>query len=255
MNWLLPAEINASALIALLASATVASIARGFSGFGAALIFMPLASSIIPPQTAAAMLMLVDFVAAAPLLPHAWPHAERRPVSWMTLGAAFGVPLGAFALIHFNPLLTRWIISLFVLALLALLVSGWRYRGSGHAATTVGVGGLSGFLGGLAQTGGPPVVAYWLGRPIPSVVTRANIVLYFGATSIFTFASYLAGGLLTTDVLKLSLLIGPVYALGLFVGARMFGIASETLFRRICYSLIAMAGLISLPLLDSLLGR
>jgi hypothetical protein len=63
------------------------------------------------------------------------------------------------------------------------------------------------------------------------------------------------GGLLTTDVLKLSLLIGPVYALGLFIGTHMFSIASEPVFRRICYSLIAMAGFISLPLLDSFLGR
>lgn len=255
MSWLLPADINASALIALLAAAAIAGIARGFSGFGAALIFMPLASTVIPPQTAAAMLMLVDFFAAAPLIPHAWSHAERRPVSWMTLGALFGVPLGAFALIHFNPLLTRWIISIFVLSLLALLVSGWRYRGSEHAVVSVGVGGLSGFLGGLAQTGGPPVVAYWLGRPVPSAITRANIVLYFGATSVFAFVSYVVGGLLTTDVLKLSLLIGPVYALGLFIGTHMFSIASEPVFRRICYSLIAMAGLISLPLLDSFLGR
>lgn len=250
LDGLLPSGVDAVTLLALTGFALIASIARGFSGFGAALIFMPLASTVVLPRTAAVMLMLVDLVAAAPLIPPAWRNAERKPVAWMALGALFGVPLGAYALLSFDPLLTRWIICLFVLALLLLLMSGWRYRGPDHAAITAGVGGLSGFLGGLAQSGGPPIVAYWLGRPIPAAITRANIVLYFGATSILAFASYFLGGLLTRDVLILALLIGPVYALGLFIGASLFGVASDTLFRRICYTLIALAGIVSLPLLD-----
>ena len=247
---LLPDGVDAVTLLALIAFALIASIARGFSGFGSALIFMPLASTVVLPRTAAVMLMLVDLVAAAPLIPPAWRNAERKPVAWMALGALVGVPLGAYALLRFDPLLTRWIICLFVLALLLLLMSGWRYRGPDHAAITAGIGGLSGFLGGLAQSGGPPIVAYWLGRPIPTNVVRANIVLYFGATSILAFASYFIGGLLTRDVLILSLLIGPVYAVGLFIGASLFGVASDTLFRRICYTLIALAGIVGLPLLD-----
>jgi uncharacterized membrane protein YfcA len=247
---LLPDGVDELTLLALIAFALIASIARGFSGFGGALIFMPLASTVILPRTAAVMLMLVDLVAAAPLIPPAWRSAQRKPVAWMALGGLFGVPLGAYALLSFDPLLTRWIICLFVLALLMLLMSGWRYRGPDHAAITAGVGGLSGFLGGLAQSGGPPIVAYWLGRPVGASVIRANIVLYFAATSIFAFASYFVGGLLTRDVVMLSLLIGPVYALGLFIGARLFGVASDTLFRRICYTLIALAGIVGLPLLD-----
>ena len=34
----------------------------------------------------------------------------------------------------------------------------------------------------------------------------------------------------------------------------LFGVASETLFRRVCYSLIALAVMIGLPALDALLG-
>ena len=73
-----------------------------------------------------------------------------------------------------------------------LLLSGWRYRGKDHAALSVGIGGLSGFCSGLAQTGGPPIVGYWLGRPIASRIARANIVLFFGASDFFSFVSYVA---------------------------------------------------------------
>ena len=97
-------------------------------------------------------------------------------------------------------------------ALLLLLLSGWRYRGKDHAAISVGIGGLSGFCSGLAQTGGPPIVGYWLGRPIASVIARANILLFFGASDFFSVVSYALTGLITTDAIKFSLVVGPVYA-------------------------------------------
>jgi uncharacterized membrane protein YfcA len=136
-----------------------------------------------------------------------------------------------------------------------LLISGWRYHGKGHPTLSVGVGGLAGFCSGLAQTGGPPIVAYWLGQPIAGALARANIVLYFAMTDVISFGTYTAAGLISWDVVKLSLLVGPVYGLGLFMGARLFGVASETLFRRVCYSLIALAAIVSLPVLDQYLGR
>ncbi|MFG3756903.1 hypothetical protein, partial [Klebsiella pneumoniae] len=81
-----------------------------------------------------------------------------------------------------DPVVTRWIISAFVVAMLALIASGWRYRGTDRGGIAIAVGSVSGFCGGLAQTGGPPVVAYWLGRPIEPHVVRANIVLFFAGS-------------------------------------------------------------------------
>jgi hypothetical protein len=51
----------------------------------------------------------------------------------------------------------------------------------------------------------------------------------------------------------LSLIVGPVYAIGVAFGASLFGRASETIFRRICYGLIAIAVITGLPVLDGIL--
>ncbi len=250
---LIPANVSLNIALAICVIAFVSGTARGFSGFGSALIFMPLASSLAPPPLAAAVLLIIDIVAAAPLIPNAWRQADRRAVAIMALGALIGTPLGTYALIRLDPLTTRWIISGFVLALLLLLISGWRYRGKDHASIAVGIGGLSGFCSGLAQTGGPPIVAYWLGRPILPVIARANILLFFAASDIFSAASYSLAGLITKGALGFSLVVGPAYAVGVLLGARLFGHASETLFRSICYALIALAAVIGLPLLDGVL--
>ena len=252
LSGLLPADISINAAIAICVIAFVSGTARGFSGFGSALIFMPLASSIAGPRLVAALLLIIDFVAAAPLIPNAWKQADRKATAIMVFGALIGVPIGTYFLSRLEPVTTRWIISAFVFALL-LLLSGWRYRGKDQTAISIGIGGLSGFCSGLAQTGGPPIVGYWLGRPIASVIARANILLFFGASDFFSVVSYTLTGLITADAIKFAFVVGPVYAVGVWFGASLFGKASERLFRSICYALIAAAVLIGLPALDHVL--
>jgi hypothetical protein len=250
---LIPPAVSLNAAIAICVVAFISGTARGFSGFGSALIFMPLASSFADPRLVAPLLLIIDFIAAAPLLPGAWQKADRKATAIIVLGALIGVPIGTYLLSRLEPVTTRWIISIFVFALLLLLLSGWRYRGKDHPALSIGIGGLSGFCSGLAQTGGPPIVGYWLGRPIASVIARANILLFFGASDFFSGVSYAVAGLITIDSIKFSLVIGPVYGLGVWFGASLFGKASEAVFRAICYALIAAAVIFGLPALDGVL--
>src|ERR1700682_1815866 len=112
---LVPADVSINAAIAICAIALVSGTARGFSGFGAALIFMPLASSMAAPRLVAALLLVIDFVAAAPLVPNAWKHADRKATAVMVFGALVGVPIGTYFLSRLEPVTTRWIISGFVL--------------------------------------------------------------------------------------------------------------------------------------------
>jgi uncharacterized membrane protein YfcA len=255
MNFwgLIPADVTTGTALAICAVAFVSGTARGFSGFGAALIFMPLASSLAAPRLVAALLLVIDFVSAAPLVPNAFKHADRKATAVMVAGALVGVPIGTWFLSRLDPVTTRWIISGFVTALLALLLSGWRYRGKDHAAISVAVGSVSGFCSGLAQTGGPPIVGYWLGRPIASPIARANILLFFGASDFFSLVSYSVTGLITLESIRFSLLVGPIYGIGVGFGASLFGRASDSLFRAICYGLIVLSLIIGLPLLDGVL--
>src|SRR3977135_1881630 len=201
---LLPADISLNAAIAICAIAFVSGTARGFSGFGSALIFMPLASSIAAPRLVAALLLIIDFVAAAPLVPNAWKKADRKATAVMVFGALIGVPIGTYFLSRLDPVTTRWIISAFVFALLMLLLSGWRYRGKDYPTISIGVGGLSGFCSARAQTGWPRIVGYWLGRPIASVIARANILLFFAASDFFSAVSYFFTGLIPSGAGRFS---------------------------------------------------
>src|ERR1700684_3953758 len=137
---LIPSDVSIKTAFLIGVIALISGTARGFSGFGSALIFMPLASSIAAPKLVAALLLVIDFVGSSPLGPNAWRQADRKPTGVMVVGALIGVPIGTYFLSRLDPVTTRWIISGFVGALLLLLLSGWRYRGKDHVGLSVGVG-------------------------------------------------------------------------------------------------------------------
>jgi uncharacterized protein len=248
MSLFSTAEFTTPTLILLALTAFAAGLSRGFSGFGAALIFVPLASGLIGPKLATPILAVIDLVFAAHLIPRAWKIGDRREVGVMFLGALVGIPLGTMMLRNFDPLTLRWMIAGIASVMFLLILSGWRYHGRPHPSATVGVGAISGLFGGIAQIGGPPVVAYWLGTGREPARLRANIILFFAASGLFSFLNYWWGGLLSEAVVKLSIVAGPGYGIGTYLGTHIFGLASPATFRTASLVLIALAVLTSLPI-------
>ncbi|MDF2618177.1 MAG: hypothetical protein K0S00_836 [Xanthobacteraceae bacterium] len=244
-----------SALIWALLTALVAGATRGFSGFGGALIFIPLVSAAFGPKVAAPALLVIDTVLTLPFLIPALRACIWRQVAPLAVGAVVAVPAGVWVLEHVDVLTLRWTLALLSVAMLALLVSGWKHSGRHNLPTTLGVGAVAGVLGGAAQMAGPPVVAYWLGSDQPSALVRANLFGFFALATLASGTAYAAHGLMTLEVGRLVLLLGPAYGIGLYAGAKAFRGASDRHFRIAAYWIIALAALLSLPVLDALLGR
>ncbi len=232
--------------------AIVAGLVRGFSGFGSALIYMPLISAIYSPAVAAATILLIDSLCGLPFAIHAWPNANRRELLPVSIGAVVGVPLGVMALLYIDPLTLRWFIAVLVLAAVAALAAGWRYHGKPTLPASLGVGALSGFGAGAVQIGAPPLLVFWLGGKNSATTVRANIMVYFVVQGTLTFVLYFYNGLFTAPVVVLSLLFGVPFALAMFGGAWWFHGSSDVLYRRVAYAIIGFAGLVSLPVFDGL---
>src|SRR5205085_11362194 len=115
--------------VAAVVIAALSGFVRGFSGFGSALIYIPLIAAVYEPRVAAATLLLIDLIGSAPFTIRELPRCNWREVAPVTAAAALAVPLGTMALIWIDPIALRWFIAALVLALLAVLASGWRYHG------------------------------------------------------------------------------------------------------------------------------
>jgi uncharacterized membrane protein YfcA len=234
------------------AISALAGLVRGFSGFGSALVYVPLMSALYGPRIAAPSMMVIDVLTAVTFVPTVWRQAVWREVLPLTASALLAAQFGSLILKYADPLWLRWFITGLVLAVVAVLGSGWRYHGRPVLIVTLAVGALSGLLGSAVQMAGPPVIVYWLGSASDAMIVRANFIAYFATLACGLGVTYWIKGLLTADATALALLIGPLQIIGQYAGARLFHLASDRTYRVIAYGVILAAALVSMPLLDGL---
>lgn len=229
-------------------TALVAAVVRGFSGFGAGLIFMPVAAAFLGPKSAAGILYVIDSILILPFVARAVRVADWPDVIPLAIGAVVAVPLGIFALLHLDPVPLRWGLSLTILVSIGALAAGLRYRGPTRVPLSLGVGAVAGFLSGVAQIPGPPVLIYWLGRRVVSATMRANAIVFFMFSTIISGIGFFYAGIFTADAMAKAAALFPVYAIGIFAGSRLFGRAGEATYRAIAYATILVAAIISMPI-------
>ena len=230
----------------------LAGAVRGFSGFGSALIHIPLISAVYSPQVAAASFVIIDFLTGLYFAPKVYRQASWREILPLAASSILAAQFGALILIYADPVALRWMICGLIGAVLAILISGWRYHGRPRLPITIAVGLIAGLLGGAVQIAGPPVIIYWLGAALAAQVVRANFIVYFAIFSAASLITYALRGLLTPEIVALSLMIGPLQVGAMALGTQLFLRASEHDYRRIAYVIVALAAIVSMPLWDGM---
>jgi len=76
----------------LVAAATVAGLVRGFSGFGTAMVYLPVAGQILTPFEALTTLLIMDLIGALPNIPQAFRTGHPADIMRLSLGALLTLP-------------------------------------------------------------------------------------------------------------------------------------------------------------------
>ncbi|MGV9292523.1 sulfite exporter TauE/SafE family protein [Amycolatopsis sp. NPDC003676] len=228
----------AFAIAALLAGGLI----RGYSGFGASLIWVSCLCLVLPPPAVVPSTLLLEVASSVTLLPKSWPDAHRPSVRWLLTGALVGLPTGIWFLAALPERATRLTVGLAVgLSALALAFSHRTRRMPGRAACA-GMGTAFGVLNGACGMGGPPVVLMYLASPLPMAVNRASLVVFFLAADSMTVTTAGAGGLLTGDVLLQTALFLPIALAGVAAGTWLYHHARGDA-RRIVLGILAVLSL------------
>jgi uncharacterized membrane protein YfcA len=227
----------------------LAGLVYGFAGFGSALIFMPLATLVLPPPVAIAAFSLSALASVATVLPGAWRVADRRSTVAMIAACLVFTPLGIAALRVAPADAIRAAIAVVTLGTLAALVSGWRMRVGGGIGARLAVGALAGLTGGSTGLNGPPVILLNLGTAgQPVEVTRGNLAVFLTLTSLSFPPQFWLQGILPPEAVWLGVLLLAPYAAGTWTGARLFRPERAVFYRRFAYVMIGAAGLAALPI-------
>jgi uncharacterized protein len=231
VSELLGVPIDARLVVVLIAVA-IAGLLRGFVGFGAALITVPVFSLVLGPHAAIAINNVMGLPAVFQLLPEAIRRAERPFVLPICLATFVATPIGTWALVVAEPALMTVAISVLVLLMVALLASGWRLRGQIGMGKLIAAGLAGGLVQGVAGVGGPPVVAVALSRPGEASQQRANVLAMMTAVSLSSILPLLYYGLFTRQTVIIGLVLIPLYSAATALGARYFALGGQRHYRR-----------------------
>jgi uncharacterized membrane protein YfcA len=233
-------EFTTFAFVVCAAAVLLAGLVRGFAGFGSAMIMMPALALFHGPQMAVPVALLLEVALALPFVPSVAKQIDWRRIGLLAGCGMLATPLGVW-LLHVVPeAAMRWVISLVILGFVAMLAFGWRCRGRPAPWATALTGVASGALNGATGMGGPPVVFYFLAGQDESSTVRASVVAHFAAIDLASLAIFALVGALDRPALLLALWMLPAYLVGAWLGARLFGLASEAFYRRLALILLAV---------------
>jgi uncharacterized membrane protein YfcA len=225
------------------AVALLAGFLRGFVGVGSGMLMAPVFAILFGPLQTVGMVIMLDALVTAQLLPSVYRLIEWRIVVPMAAAAALFMPVGTWLLMSIDTRIMARAIAFIVLIFVLVLMSGWRYRGSKRFGTTLGVGCISGVLIAATSMGNPPVIVYFLSGPDTAAVNRANFTGYFAVTLATLLVMMAARGLIDGATALRSALLVPVFAGAAWLGAKYFYKSTDRRYRQVALGLLLCVAL------------
>lgn len=231
--------------VALLAGlAFVGALIVGITGFGSALVTIPIAVQLVPLQFALPLFALVDLSTAFSVGLENPRNAARnewwRLMPMILLGTALGVTL----LVNLPRAAGMFLLGAFVLSYAI-------YSLARHGPARVipsGWGWVAGLCGGITSTifgaGGPPYAIYLSHRGLSKEQFRATMgFCTMTSISVRVIAFFITGLLLNRQVWLTALVAVPAALLGMWVARHAYlRISREMLMRVVAVILLASGG-------------
>ncbi len=229
--------------IAWLAGAGFAgAIVYGITGFGTALVTIPIATHMVSLPFALALYVLMDFSTALRVGFENPRNAVRAEWTRMVPAILVGTATGVTLLVNLPRQAATMALGIFVIA---FAVYSLARRGESHRKLPSGWAYPAGFAGGLTSTlfgaGGPPYAMYLSHRGLTKEQYRATMGLAtLTSISMRAVAFFITGFLLEPKVWLYALAVIPSGLAGLWAAGHLFRrISREALMRVVAVMLLA----------------
>jgi uncharacterized membrane protein YfcA len=236
-------ELPLHVLLAVAAIVLFAYTIFGATGFGSAIVAVPLLAHGMPLTMSVPLITSLDLFAAT-----STAARHRRRVAWpefrlLAPAAVIGIALGATLLLNLPPTPALFALGVFVTAYGAYVLSGARRlrRAPAWLAWPTGIAG--GVFSALFGTGGPIYMVFLSARIEDKGALRATAALMVTLSVWLRIALFVATGvLLHAPLLLLAAGLLPVMAFGVYLGHRLHRRLSSAGVLRLIAALLVVNG-------------
>jgi uncharacterized membrane protein YfcA len=162
MTFLTYFDFSLSEFLLILFIVFIASIIRGFNGFGFSATCISGFSFIIPAIQIVPIILILEVFISIFMIPYIWNKIDWNFVFKLLIGIAIGSPIGLYLLKYLSPETTHLYVCLIIIFFSILLMKGYINKKINNNQSKIFTGIISGTLNGLTTLGGMPVALFLL---------------------------------------------------------------------------------------------
>ncbi|WP_415718681.1 sulfite exporter TauE/SafE family protein [Maridesulfovibrio sp.] len=220
-----------------------AGFIQGLTGFGQALLAMPLLAFVMDIKLAVPVCTLCGLVINTNMTFSLRKKLERTKIMPLIIGSLPGSIFGTMMLKELNGDYIRLFLGCLITAFASYSLFGKPIKL--HLSNKYGYfsGFLTGSIGAAVSAGGPPSIIYASIQGWNKDTIKATLVSFFLFSGSLAASGHLLSGLTTFYALKLVLAsVLPILA-GTYLGSKLSCCISEEFYRRIIMTLLVFMGL------------
>ena len=228
--------------IALASIVVVAGFLQGLTGFGFALVALPLLGLFIDIKTSIPLIIMLALCISVALSVQLRSSINFKSIYTLMAATIPGIPLGVYALKNIPAeylAITLGIIMVSFTSYQLLAKPAPRHLGIFPTALA---GFLSGIIGGSIGAGGPPVIIYSTIQPWSKNQAKATLTFYFAISGALISMTHAYSGLITQEVMHLFLISLPSLAIGIFLGTFAYTRISDHGYKKLAFVLVFILG-------------
>jgi uncharacterized membrane protein YfcA len=235
MTFLTYFDFSLSEFLLILFIVFVASIIRGFNGFGFSATCISGFSFLLPAIQIVPIILILEVFISIFMIPYIWNKIDWNFVFKLLIGIAIGSPIGLYLLKYLSPETTHLYVCLIIIFFSILLMRGYINKKINNNQSKIFTGIISGTLNGLTTLGGMPVALFLLITSIQPAVIRGSLAALFFLTDIYAFILSYFGGIVDMTTIYRTLPLIVVLPAGAFIGNKFFIKSKEKLYRKVVF--------------------
>ncbi|GFN22309.1 sulfite exporter TauE/SafE family protein [Thermanaeromonas sp. C210] len=210
----------------------LAAALQGITGFGFALISVPLLFLVYDPHTAVGINIIISFFSLLVLTIRVRQAVIRPAVLNLFFGSLVGIPLGVYIFLHFNVQELKLMTGIVTALCSLMLLRGVTIKNATGTLWERIIGSISGFLTGSIGMPGPPIILFLSNQHLPKERFRATSAAYFTLVYPASLLLLISLGGINAHVALTALTLIPFAVLGGYLGYRLFPLIPQAQFQR-----------------------